>query len=843
MSSSRPSRLDFGIGLISCAVLLIELLLTRIFSVTMFYHLSFMVVSLAMLGLGFSGLIVNLWPAYFRRDRLPLQLSLGSLLFALTSVLAIGIAFRVRVELELTTANWLRVGFIYLLCIIPFLAGGLVVALILTHHAAQANRLYFFDLTGAAAGCLIFVPATNWLGAPTAVLLGAAIATVAAIVLAGKSAPLLRQAATALCLVLLAAAIANTRWNFYDVRVVKGERQPPMLALKWNAFSRVDVKGSVEELWKPRHPVFAGFSTTLDPEFRIPELWLRYDADAATQITRFDGNPARLRHLRYDVSSAPHQMRQYHNVLIIGPGGGRDILTALHMGSGPVTGVEINPLTIQLMRKRFRTFTGGLYTGYPGVRVINDEGRSFVRHSNAQYDLIQASLVDTWAASAAGAYALTENSLHTVEAFEDFMRRLTPDGVIAFTRWFPDPPEQALRAVAIGVEAMRRQGVMNPAQHVFIVRTNPEDTKQPSLASLLFKRSPFTQDQLTRLRQWAEQMKFIVAYSPDDLERDVPPGDFHKLVSPLGESLIENHPSDISPVYDDRPFFFNQVPLFSWIAHRLGIATSRVGEGYLTLGAQTLLISLIVTAACTLLLLLLPLVAAKWGKSEDQAPSLGGVSRRRAVLWAIYFAGLGLGFILVEIVLIQRFSLFLGYPVYSLSVVLFTILLASGAGSYLAGRSRMQKLPVILAALCGALVLYALVLPSLLDAVPGASASWRIATAAIVTAPLGLLMGMPFPTGLRRAGAEASGLVSWAWAVNGAASVFGSTLAVLISMTWGFTTTFLTGAACYAVALGVAAMTAQPAEITESELITNAKPAAADPTEWLSEPALSKTGR
>ncbi len=805
MSSSRPSRLDLGICLISCAVLLIELLLTRIFSVTMFYHLSFMVVSLAMLGLGISGLLVNLWPTGFRRDRLPSQLALGAMLFALTSVLAIGIAFRVRISLELTTGNWLHIGLIYLLCVIPFMAGGLVVALILTHHAAQANRLYFFDLIGAALGCLLFVPATNWLGAPTAVLVGAAIATVAAVVLSGPESPRLRQLALALCGILIIVAASNTRRGFYDARLVKGEKQPPMLALKWNAFSRVDVKGSPEELWKPRHPVFAGFSSTLDPEFRVPELWLRYDADAATQITRFDGNPARLRHLRYDVSSAPHQIRPLHNVLIIGPGGGRDVLTALHMGSGPVTGVEINPLTIQLMRKRFRTFTGGLYSGFPGVRIVNDEGRSFVRHSNQQYDLIQASLVDTWAASAAGAYALTENSLHTVEAFEDFMRHLTPDGLIAFSRWFPDPPEQALRMVAIGVEGMRREGVLNPAQHVFIVRTNPEETKLPSLASLMFKRSPFTVEEMNKLREWAARMKFIVAYSPDDLERDLAPNEFHQLLSPLGDSLIENYPSDISAVYDDRPFFFNQVPLLSWIAHRFGVASSRVGEGGLNLGAQTLLISLIVTAACTLLLLLLPLVAARWGKSEDQSPSLGGTTRKRAVLWAIYFAGLGLGFIMVEIVLIQRFSLFLGYPVYSLSVVLFTILLTSGIGSFLAGRwTQPLTLPVILASLCGVLILYALALPALLDAVLGASTPWRLATAAIVVAPLGLLMGMPFATGLRRAGAEANGLVSWAWAVNGGASVFGSTLAVLISMTWGFTITFLMGAASYAVALGVA---------------------------------------
>ncbi|MFN0120968.1 MAG: hypothetical protein ACKV2V_10735 [Blastocatellia bacterium] len=840
MNSLRPSRLDSGIFLISCAVLLIELLLTRIFSVTMFYHLSFMVVSVAMLGLGIAGLIVNLWPGLFRRERLPSQLALGAMLFAVTSVLAIGTAFRVGVRLEMDTGNWLRIGLIYVVCIIPFLAGGMVVALILTHHAKQANRLYFFDLLGAAVGCLLFIPATNWLGAPTAVILGAAIATASAIVLARNqldaAAPYLRGAAVTLCLLLSVAVLANLRWNFYDVKYIKGERQLAMLALKWNAFSRVDVQGTPQDLWVPHKPFFAGFSSTLDPEFKIPEAWLRYDADAATQITNFDGDLSRLKHLRYDVSSSPHQMRRNNSVLIIGPGGGRDVLTALSMGASSVTGVEINPITVQLMRKRFRTFTGGLYTGYPGVRIVNDEGRSFVRQSGEKYDLLQASLVDTWAASAAGAYALTENSLYTVEAFEDFLGHLNPDGIIAYSRWYPE----TLRVVGIGKEAMRRQGFHDPAKHVFVVRTDEAETKLPSLVSLLFKRSPFTGEELTRLRNWAGEMKFRVVYSPDDLDRDVAATEFHQLLSPLGDGLIENYPADISPVFDDRPFFFSQVPLLPWIGNRLGMTNSPIGAGPLNLGTQTLLISVITTAVCTLLLLLLPLVAAKWGRGEAGAPSLGGVSRKRALLWAVYFAGLGLGFIMIEIVLIQRFSLFLGYPVYSLSVVLFTILLASSIGSFLAGRwSEKRALPLILVTLCGVLILYAAILPLIIDAALGLGTTWRLLIAALLTAPLGLLMGMPFPTGLQRAGGEASGLVSWAWAVNGAASVFGSTLAVLISMTWGFSVTFLMGAAAYGIALCVAALTAQPAAQTDA--LAQYVETEATHAEWITDNALRES--
>jgi hypothetical protein len=806
MQHARLSRFDAGIFLVSFAVLLTELLLTRIFSVTMFYHLSFMVVSLAMLGFGASGLAVNLLPRRFPEDKLPRQAAMAALAFAASSVAAIGLSFQLRISLEGTLGNWLRIGATYLACAVPFFFGGLVVSLVLTHRAAQANRLYFFDLLGAALGCIALVPATNVLGAPSAVLLAAAIAAAAASVFAsGHDVRLARIGAIgAACLLLWMGA--NTRSHFYDVRFVKGSEQPAALALRWNSFSRVDVVGTEKSLWKPHHPVFAGYSSRLDPDFAIPEVWLRYDADAATQVSYFDGNLARMEYLLYDVSSSAYQIRRYHNVLVIGPGGGRDVLTALSMGSGPVTGVEINPITVDLMRSRFRTFTGGLYAGFPGVKVVNDDGRSFLRHAQERYDLIEASLVDTWAASAAGAYALTENNLYTVEAFGDYMDHLTPDGVICFNRWFSDPPIESLRVVNLAREALLRRGVANPADHIMVVRTDPSETLLASLGSILIKMSPFTPSEVASLRAFAGDMGFFVPYAPGGPGGD---RDFTELLGPGGPALVARYPYDISAVTDDRPFFFSRAPVLPWLAHHLGLFKSPVGNIPLGLGGQTLLVSAGTTAAATGLLLLLPY----WvGRRRSRASARGGaggataVDTRRGLAWALYFTGLGLGFIFVEIVLVQRFSLFLGYPVYSLSVVLFTILLASAAGSLLAGRFRSRRaLPVAIAALVAGLVLYALALPPLLAAARGAPIAARIALAVATIAPLGLLMGMPFPSGIRRAGRESRTLVSWAWAVNGGASVMGSTLTVLISMTYGFTASFLAGAIAYAAALAVVA--------------------------------------
>jgi hypothetical protein len=348
--------------------------------------------------------------------------------------------------------------------------------------------------------------------------------------------------------------------------------------------------------------------------------------------------------------------------------------------------------------------------------------------------------------------------------------------------------------------------VEDAANNVFVVHTDSRETGHPPLATILVKVAPFTTEELASLRDWSDRMRFVISYAPDDKALGAEENAFHAILGPDAVAYTSAQPFDLSPVTDDRPFFFDRVPLVAWMATRLGLPGSRAGGGELTLGGQTLLLALAATLVSTLVLLLLPLGAyalqSRAGRRnvEERGSRRGGVGR--ALLWAVYFACLGLGFIMVEIVLIQRFSLYLGYPVYSLSVVLFTMLAASSVGSLLSERwVARSALPKALAAICVALAVYAFSLPGLLAATLGSPTVVRIVIAALAVAPLGLLMGTPFPTGLRRAGREDASLVSWAWAVNGAASVFGSALTVLVSMTYGFSTSFVVGAAAYGVAL------------------------------------------
>ncbi len=775
-----------GIGTLSGAVLLVELLLTRIFSVTLYYHLSFLVVSLAMLGLGLGGLVAQLEAVRSRLDRG--VVAALCLAFAVSAVLSTLLAFNVRIRLEIGT-EWARLGLLYTACTIPFACAGTAIGLMLSTNPERANRLYFFDLAGAALACLLFIPLTDYLGAPTAMLVAAVLGAVAAMTLS-ENAPRMRRAATLVTWGLAVLAVANVLVDWYDVRVAKGERERPFLAVKWNAFSRVEVEGKDPDFWTPARGSVVGDSAELRADFRWPAVPLRYDASAATMISAFDGDPSHLGHLRYRITAAPHAVRRLDDVLIIGPGGGADVLTALLMRSSRIVGVEVNPLTVELMRTRFRAFSGGLYDGYPGVRIVVDEGRSYLRSSPSRFDLIQASLVDTWAASAAGAHALTENSLYTVEAFEDYLDHLKPDGMVAFARWYNEPPIETLRVVRLAAEALHRRGETRPGAHVFV--THSIATRSlPALATILVKRSEFDAGELERLNAWAREMAFPVACSPGQSAPSTDP--FRRVLDEVSERRNADTPRGTSLVDDDRPFFFSQLALGEWLKGML--SSTPYGIVDLGLGGQSLLLAGVTSLVCLVLLLGAPLVRGGGGRSSGRLLR----SRQRLLLWGLYFVGLGVGFIAVEVVLIQRLGLFLGYPTRALAVVMFTLLVTSGAGSLWAQRmARLGSVVRSLAALCALLVVANVALPRLCEGLLGAHVAYRVLAVVALVAPLGFLMGVPFASGVRLAARQGVD-IPWAWAVNGTASVFGSCLTMAVATSYGFTASFSCGAAAYAV--------------------------------------------
>jgi predicted membrane-bound spermidine synthase len=760
-------RIYLGIFLISASVLMLELILTRIFSVKLYYHFAFMVISLALLGSGASGVYVYLFPGFFRPKRLERQLFWVSWLFAISIPLALALILQLDFQLNFTLRQLGRIFLLYAIPAIPFFLSGLCISLALTHLSGNVSRLYAFDLAGAACGCLLVIPLLNYLGGPQAMLSITLFACLASWLFSLQSAAETKR--WRWLPLLVAAPVFGVLVGFSNhpllkVQHVKGRIEGEPLFSKWNSFSRITV-------------VQVGD----DPQ----NTWIIMDGDAGTLLPRFDGDLERWSFLKTRVSSLAYQLKSDAETLIIGPGGGIDVLTALVFENRRITGVEINPIIVNnIMRGHFGEFTGNLYFR-PEVHIHVDEARSFIRRTQEQYDIIQATLVDTWAATAAGAFALTENNLYTVEAFKDYFSKLKPDGILTFTRWNLEPPQQDLRLVSLTRSAMQELGIPHPESSIMVVRE-----KRPGEAvecTFLFKKSGFTDHEVKTIEAISQANSFDLLYTPQTRLNNP----FAQLVTTeTPERFYSDYPYEVSPPRDNRPFFFHTVRLTQvWGSLFLPWESKKTNVGILVLFLVSLVASLLVLA-----FILVPL---GWFRP-------GAFNTRRDLREISYFFCLGFGFILVEMTLVQKFILFLGQPVYALGVVLFSMLLFSGLGSFFSARffaaplsQSIRKVCLLLAALVGA---YLLALPYFLYHFVSLSMLSKASLVIALQMPLGFVMGMPMPLGIRRLRHSSVQLIPWAWGMNGSASVLGSILTVLIAVNAGFDAALLTAAGFYVLA-------------------------------------------
>ena len=403
-------------------------------------------------------------------------------------------------------------------------------------------------------------------------------------------------------------------------------------------------------------------------------------------------------------------------------------------------------------------------------------------------------LVDTWASTAAGAFALSENNLYTVEAFREYFEHLKPDGMIAITRWEFRHPREALRVVAVATEALHRLGVANPARN-FIVASQGTLDEDGIPVVVLAKKTPFTAEEESAVQAHFQRYRQL---TPLYLPSQPVPNAFSDLIASNDPyAFARQYAYNVSPVSDNAPFFF-----FTLKAGQiLGEKGLQQGVDWkVNLGVLVLILVLVISVVAVLAFLVLPLV-------------LRGGSRRHSPLPLLYFVAVGLGYILVEIAFIQRFVLFLGHPTYALTVVIFLLMLSSGAGSLFSRlwlpRTEMVWVPLVL--VIATLIFDLFFMPSRLAALVGLGLGYRFLISAVLLVPLGFVMGMPFPTGLRaldpagRGSSEqrcaADNAVEWAWAMNAAASVLGSVLAIVIAIQFGLNVTLACGAGAYLLAL------------------------------------------
>jgi spermidine synthase len=767
-----------GVGLTSATLLMTELALTRIFSVVMYYHFAFLAISIALFGLSASGVF-----AYVARRRLDRYdtgtlLAVESVVYALLTLVALFALVRLRIGLVYSRQNVILMLTTYALAALPFFSGGLVLTLAISRLSGRINAVYASDLLGAAAGCLVLIPLLDRVGAPGVVLTAAALALTAGVLFA-PSASRVKFAAAGGTIFAIALAGQLSGRAVFDVGDAKGHVGDRVLFSKWNSFSRIGVYERTHENWS-LSPTFTGTV----PHTRYMDI----DAAASTPILQVKPDLSNVQYLKYELTAVAYRMKAPgFSALVIGPGGGRDLVSALVFGAGRVDGVEINPIIANdVMRGQFREFSGGIYTN-PRVRIAVDDGRSFVRGSPDRYDIIQASLVDTWAATAAGAYTLTENTLYTVEAFNDYLDHLTDDGIVTMTRWVID----GLRLVSLAQAAGGARG-WDVSKHLAVVQYDRVQT-------FLLKKSEFTPAEIETLKTAARQLEFNVIYAPTFAGESTPPlptdwvdgmetADYPRLIRAANrEQFYDSYKQDIRPTTDDRPFFFHTTKL----ADQFQVAFGRAmlfGNGL-----SALLTLMGISTALVVLFVLGPLLFA------------GGTDARRWFSWLLYFGALGAGFMLIEVSVLQRFVLLLGHPVYSLTVTLFSLLLGTGIGAAwsrrLAEATLVRSTAIMLVAISViGIAVIAVVTPLIAWAIPFARGT-RIAIAVTTLVPIGVALGIPMPAGIRLLRARAPQMVTWAWGINGALSVVGATLAIFIAMNWGFGVTLAGASTIYLLGL------------------------------------------
>jgi spermidine synthase len=794
---------------LASATLSYQILITRFFSVMLYYHFAFAAVSLAMLGLTRGAMEVYNKPDRYAPEQVGVEFARHASWFAITGVGAM-IAFLcvplvVPGDYVVVVLAVVAIAFIR-----PFTESGVCITLLLTRLPYSGGWLYAADLAGAALGCLGVIFLLLVIDPVSAMLGIGALAAGAGWILVRDSGDIRSlRLSGAVALSLAAAAVLHTGLDMsgnshLGVFWAKGVAQIGTLFERWNTYSRVRVTALGETA-----PIGWGFAHT--PAMKIDQNRLDIDADAATVITRYDGDIGKLSYLKDDVINAAYLVQPPADVAVVGVGGGRDILSGLFLGAKHIHGIEINPAIFEVLTDKFADFSGHL-DRQPGVSLVNAEARSYINHSPDRYDLVQISLIDTWAATAAGGLTLTENRLYTVEAWGDFYRALKPGGLLSVSRWY-DPNDhrgEFYRLVAIAASALQRQGVPATELADHVVALNVDN-----IVTVITRPDAFTNEQWQAARTRLLAQGFKILMGPDI--------SFDTVTSTLmsgraDAAYFASLPENVTASTDDSPFFF-YTARFGNIASRHAPILSKNNAAV----SMTMLLIVMSLVACAYYIVTPFVRLARRMPLSTLTPPV------------IYFCAIGMAFMLIEISQMQRLMVFLGHPVYGLAVVLFTILLFGGIGSTTVGAQTPRPGAVMarLVALLATLVVAGLLTPLLTTWARSEATDMRILLSALLLAPPAFCMGMMFPLGLgiwRRH----SELLPFFWSANGITSMFASVLGMALSIEFGITRTYALGVGFYAVCalmiavsrranrivFDAAAPSIQPAQI---EMAANAK--------------------
>ncbi len=782
MKNPSPCAFYAGVFVLSGVLMMLQILQARIFSVTTWYHLSFLVISVAMFGLTLGALHVHKGNETEQRDNYARLMGDACVNFAIFTGFALATHMILPIVAASSTKTLMTLPMAALCTIPSYYFAGYVLSLAITRAPYPFARTYAFDLVGAAAGCLAALGLMETVDAPSAVMMVAAVAALAAFCFGVTDR--LRAGGTVLFLLLLALGNTMAARPFIYPFWIKNHivTQGRLAHDHWNSISRVTVDNPVEDA----APYLWGPSKTLPQNMTSSFYVLKIDGDAGTPLNKFGGDCRKgLETLDYDVTTIAYALPDLKKSGIIGVGGGRDVLSACKAGIRDITAMDVNDIQISLLSKvePFKSYTN--ISTLKGVKLIHSEARSWFASHPDTFDIIQMSLIDTWASTGAGAFALSENGLYTVEAWRTFLARLNAGGVMTVSRWYiSDAHSEVERLISLAMGALLEQGATAPQKHIFMAASD-------HIATLVLAKDPLTARQLAALEKRAAIMKFRVLISP---QRKTAKGDLANILAAKTRGSLDSIASesafDISPPTDQRPFFFNMVRLaqpfqiFRLISENN--ASAMLGHAKAVLNLYIIILFSLAMVAAAII----------WPMRD----AVARLNRRFVMGGTAWFALIGVGFMFIEISLLQRLSVYLGHPAYGLSIVLFSLVLSTGIGSFICDRlpldtARARNVWIILTATVAVAAIFAINWMTVHFA--GAELVTRALLCVSVTLPLGCLLGFGFPTGMALAREVSTQPTAWFWGINGAAGVTGSAIAIALNIALGLNVTMALGALCY----------------------------------------------
>ena len=775
------SQVYLGVFFLSLSTLMYEILLTRIFSVTMMYHFGFFAISVAMFALAFGDVLVHIFSDYFDESTVYSKLAFFSFLVALFEVISFMVHLIVPFIIQRTIFFLCFFTVIYILISIPFIFSGMCSCLVLTRFPKNTNQLYSTELIGGAVGCIILIPILNISGGITSIFAIAFLTCLGAFFFAVCSNQKIFKLIVLIFCIFFASftfihtLLVNKQMPLLRLRWVYGKIEQKPLYEKWNSFSRITIVGDPNKLEKP----FGwGFSKQLPDSVKIHQLILYLNPFARTPITGFDGNFKKHEYLKYDVTNIAHYLKHDAKVLVIAAGAGRDILSALVFKQKSIEGVEINGDIIRLVNNILGDFTGHL-DKMNQVSIINDDARTYIGQVKNKYDIIQATFPYTAVETLFGGYVFSENYLYTIEAWKDFLRHLKPDGILSFSvRYFSRSPISIYKLISLTNKALKENGINSPRKHIVIVNsaqgTSPYDE---NVSTLLVSNAPFTDKDLKLIEDVAYKLDFKIILSPKISLDPI----YSVLTSDVDiNRFASNFPKNISAPTDDKPFFF----FFDYFHDVFNLEKWKhnvINQPILML-VTFLLFIIFLVVICIFIPMLITCDLKDIYKT---------------VPFIFYFANIGFAFMFVEIAIFQKLNLFLGNPTYALSVVLFCLLLSAGIGSYVSKNLICNNFSlsslIYISLLLAALLIMGICSPNIISYFVSSNIWTRICVASIIISIAGLFMGTAFPVGVRLSLAKCYSFVPFFLGICSAASICATVIAMLLSLCIGISFVYWIG--------------------------------------------------